>query len=113
MEQLIYKWCHNDYSVGEDLQTNSSFKTSLSSLAGWVSDITFFKFCFLFSAKKLNVQAYQKLCMGKSKLNVGPYGIFLNNEIPHKFLCDLSQWGRVGVSEKRHNDVFKGRNRFI
>ena len=58
-------------------------------------DMTFLKFCFLFSVKKLDVQAHQKLCM----LTVVPYGIFLNNEISHKLLCH--------VSEKRHNDVFK------
>ena len=32
-------------------------------------------------------------------LTIGPFGIFLNNEIPHKLLCDVSQEGGWGSQE--------------
>ena len=48
--------------------------------------MTFFKVCFLFSVKHLNVRA-----------NCSPYGIFVNNETQHKHLCDFCQDGGVSL----------------
>ena len=62
--------------------------------------MTFFKFHFLFSIK-IECVGLQKLyrpingCHVQSRFTVGPLmvTIFLNNEIPHKLLCDISQQG--------------------